>query len=124
MLDLAGIVSDSIVDGPGYRFTVFVQGCPHGCPGCHNPQTHDIVGGYEADTEELLKELAANTLEQGITLSGGEPFCQCDAMIERAYHLIRDFYDDSIWERCKEQRLKEYREVYHKVGLDEYKPCI
>ena len=49
---------------------------------------------------------------------------ECDVMIKRAYHLIRDFYDDSIWERCKEQRLKEYRAVYHKVGLDEYKPCI
>lgn len=49
---------------------------------------------------------------------------ECDVMIKRAYHLIRDFYDDSIWERCKEQRLKEYREVYHKVELDEYKPWI
>ena len=45
-------------------------------------------------------------------------------MIERAYHLIRDYYDDNTWKRCKEQRIKEYREVYHKVGLDEYKPCI
>lgn len=49
---------------------------------------------------------------------------ECDAIIKRAYHLIRDFYDDNTWERCKEQRLKEYRGVYHKVGLDEYKPCI
>ena len=49
---------------------------------------------------------------------------ECDAMMDRAYHLIRDCYDDALWERCKEQRMKEYRWVYHKVGLDEYKPCI
>ena len=49
---------------------------------------------------------------------------ECDTMVERAYHLIRDYYDDNTWKRCKEQRIKEYREVYHKVGLDEYKPCI
>lgn len=81
---LAGVTRDSIVDGEGLRMVVFVQGCPHHCPGCHNPQTHDPTGGYETDTEELLKELAANTLEQGITLSGGEPFCQCEAMLELA----------------------------------------
>jgi len=49
---------------------------------------------------------------------------ECDAMIDRAYHLIRDYYDDNLWEKCKEQRMKEYRAVYHKVCLDEYKPCI
>jgi len=49
---------------------------------------------------------------------------ECNAMMDRAYHLIRDCYDDALWERCKEQRMKEYRAVYHKVGLDEYKPCI
>ena len=42
---IANTVSDSIVDGPGLRFTVFTQGCPHGCPGCHNPETHDPAGG-------------------------------------------------------------------------------
>ena len=45
---LAGLEPESIVDGPGYRFTVFVQGCPHNCPGCHNPQTHDFSGGHIA----------------------------------------------------------------------------
>ena len=49
---------------------------------------------------------------------------ECDAMMDRAYHLIRDCYNDALWEKCKEQRMKEYRLVYCKVGLDEYKPCI
>ena len=44
---IAGVVRESIVDGPGLRFVVFCQGCPHGCPGCHNEATHDFSGGYD-----------------------------------------------------------------------------
>lgn len=97
---LAGVTHDSIVDGESLRMTVFAQGCPHHCKGCHNPTTHDPAGGYEADAEELLKELAANTLEQGITLSGGEPFCQCAAMLELAkgaHAMGRDVWAYSGW---------------------------
>ena len=73
---LAGIEPASITDGPGFRYTVFVQGCPHKCPGCHNSQTHDFSGGMEADTEMLLEDFAADPLLAGMTFSGGEPFCQ------------------------------------------------
>ena len=52
---IAGTVDDSIVDGPGYRYTVFTQGCPHRCPGCHNPETHDFAGGTTVDTEEIIR---------------------------------------------------------------------
>ena len=87
---LAGKVQDSIVDGPGLRLTVFVQGCPHHCPGCHNPETHDFAAGQEADTEEMLSLLRDNPLLCGVTLSGGEPFCQCTAMeeIARGAHAL------------------------------------
>ena len=47
---IAGTVDDSIVDGPGFRYTVFAQGCPHHCPGCHNPETHDFAGGRAVDS--------------------------------------------------------------------------
>jgi anaerobic ribonucleoside-triphosphate reductase activating protein len=73
---IASTISDSIVDGPGLRFTVFTQGCPHHCPGCHNPDTHDPAGGEEVALEELEGRIAANPLIQGLTLSGGEPFLQ------------------------------------------------
>ena len=73
---IANTVSDSIVDGPGLRFTVFTQGCPHRCPGCHNPGTHDPAGGREVSVAELAAELSGNPLTDGLTLSGGEPFCQ------------------------------------------------
>ena len=48
---IANTVNDSIVDGFGLRFTVFTQGCPHHCPGCHTPDTHDPAGGREVSLE-------------------------------------------------------------------------
>lgn len=75
-LRLAGIVDDSIVDGPGLRYTIFTQGCPHRCPGCHNPQTHDFNGGCVKNINDILEDIKSNPLLTGVTFSGGEPFCQ------------------------------------------------
>lgn len=80
-LRIAGTVQDSIVDGPGIRFVIFTQGCPHHCPGCHNPQTHDFAGGYEVNSEELIQKMEENPLLSGVTFSGGEPFCQAEALV-------------------------------------------
>ena len=76
---IAGIVNDSIVDGPGLRLAIFAQGCPHHCPGCHNPESHDFAGGSDMDTEKISARMDANPLLDGITLTGGEPFEQPDA---------------------------------------------
>lgn len=79
-LRLAGVIRESIVDGPGWRFVVFVQGCPHHCPGCQNPQTHDFDGGYETTVGNIVNAVKENKLLSGITLSGGEPFTQAKAL--------------------------------------------
>lgn len=79
-LRLAGIVRESIVDGPGIRFTVFVQGCPHHCFGCHNAQTHDFSGGFDCDCDKIIAETEKDPLLSGITFSGGEPFCQPEGL--------------------------------------------
>lgn len=76
---IAGLVNDSVVDGPGLRLTVFTQGCPHHCMGCHNPQSHDFDGGEVVDTDSILETARDNILLDGITLSGGEPFAQAEA---------------------------------------------
>ena len=81
---ISGIVDESIVDGPGFRTTVFVQGCPHHCPGCHNPQTHAFDAGTWMDTDDIVRTILQNPLLDGVTLSGGEPFCQCDACADIA----------------------------------------
>ena len=92
---LSGIVNDSIVDGPGLRLAVFMQGCPYACPGCHNPDTHDLLGGREADTAEVREMLLKNPLLDGLTLSGGEPLMQPEAAREMA--AIAKAMGLSVW---------------------------
>ena len=75
-MKIAGLVQDSIVDGPGLRFVVFTQGCSIRCEGCHNPYTWDPSGGTEMSLEEIIDEMLSNPLTDGLTLSGGEPFDQ------------------------------------------------
>ena len=92
---ISGTVSESIVDGPGLRYVVFVQGCPHNCPGCHNPQTHDFSGGKIVDTDELLAECIEDPLIKGVTFSGGEPFCQAEPLYVLGKQLKERGYD--LW---------------------------
>lgn len=75
-LRLAGIEPESIVDGPGVRLALFFQGCPHRCPGCHNPETHDPRGGSPVRMEQVLALVDASRGLDGVTISGGEPFMQ------------------------------------------------
>ncbi len=86
-LRIAGIVRESIVDGEGLRFVIFGQGCPHRCPGCHNPQTHDFSGGTVVPFSRLLSEIRKNPLLKGVTFSGGEPFCQAEAFARLARQI-------------------------------------
>ncbi len=121
-LRIAGTVNDSIVDGPGIRYTIFTQGCPHHCPGCHNPQTHDFADGQDADVENILKEIFNNPILSGVTFSGGEPFCQAEALLpiaeaikEKGKHLM--IYTGYLLEHLQKmenagvQRLLELADV-------------
>ena len=93
MVKLAGIVPDSIVDGPGLRTTLFAQGCPHHCPGCHNPETWSFEGGNEADVDTILGIVRFNPLSRGVTFSGGEPFAQAEGFAEIAKALKAGGYE-------------------------------
>ena len=88
---IADIVGESIVDGPGFRMTVFTQGCPHHCEGCHNPHTHAFDGGRVVTVGEIVDKFKKNPLLSGVTLSGGEPFCQPEACAEiaKAVHDLK-----------------------------------
>ena len=84
---IAGVVRESIVDGPGLRFTVFCQGCPHDCKGCHNMATHDFSGGYDCEISKIMDAIDQNPLLDGVTFSGGEPMCQPEAFYNLAVQV-------------------------------------
>lgn len=92
---LYGAVPDSIVDGPGLRYGVFVQGCTHRCPGCHNPESQPVGGGTLTTVDAVLDDIRANGLIHDVTLSGGEPFEQAVACAELARRLKEEGY--GIW---------------------------
>ncbi len=99
-LRIAGVVKESIVDGKGIRYTVFTQGCPHHCKGCHNPQTWAFEGGEITTPETLFEDFRKNPLLKGVTFSGGEPFCQPQPLAELArlvHSLGKDVTAYSGW---------------------------
>lgn len=80
-------MEDSIVDGEGIRAVIWTQGCLHKCPGCHNPQTHDIDGGFELDIEDVKEQIDSLEGQDGITFSGGDPFYQVEPCLELAKYI-------------------------------------
>lgn len=82
---IAGIVRDSIVDGPGVRDVVFFQGCGKRCKNCHNPDTWDYQGGCHRFVWDVVKELSDSSND--VTISGGEPIDQFEELLELCRQL-------------------------------------
>lgn len=96
-INVADIVYDSIVDGPGLRITLFVQGCDHHCPGCHNPQLQGI-GGYLITPEDLAREITKGCPDPiNLTLSGGEPMLQADGLTQLIRRLKEINANINVW---------------------------
>ena len=94
-LAVSHIQKDSIVDGEGIRSVIWTQGCPHHCPGCHNPETHNINNGEIVDVKDVMKEIDALEGQDGVTFSGGDPMmqpAQCAVLAE--YCHINGF---NVW---------------------------
>lgn len=107
MLNLSGIISDSIVDGPGIRTTIFSQGCPHHCPGCHNPETWAFGIGTDMPLEAILDIVKSNPLCRGVTFSGGEPFAQAAAFARLAKRLKGEGYEVASYSGYTFEQLLE-----------------
>lgn len=113
---LAGVVRESIVDGPGLRFTVFCQGCPHGCEGCHNPATHDFEGGYDCEISKIIAAVDENPLLDGVTFSGGEPMCQPEAFTVLAKELKKRNLNIMVYTGYTYEELLRLAETRPAVG--------
>lgn len=79
---ISGTLPCSFINGEGARYVVFTQGCVHHCPGCQNPETWDFTGGTEVSPADIAADFLSRRLLDGITLSGGDPFCQQEACLE------------------------------------------
>ena len=121
MLDLAGIAGDSIVDGPGIRTTVFAQGCPHRCSGCHNPETWEFGCGTPTPAEAVVEIVRANPLCRGVTFSGGEPFAQAAEFAALARLLKEHGYEVASYSGYTFEELlngtAEQRELLESIDI-------
>lgn len=75
----AGLMENDFSDGSGVCVSLWTQGCPHRCPGCHNPQTWDFNGGYDVPDSirgEIIKAICANNITRNFSILGGEPLCE------------------------------------------------
>lgn len=75
-MKISGFYDESISNGIGWRAVLFVSGCPHKCPGCHNKEAQDYNNGEEFNKAEILSKIKNNSILKGVTISGGEPLCK------------------------------------------------
>ena len=94
-ISILEIVEDTTVDGPGFRTSVYSSGCPHHCPGCHNPQSWDIENGHAVEIEEILKVILADPFAD-VTFSGGDPMFQPEGFTALA-KAIKQQSNKNIW---------------------------
>ena len=118
----APVQFDSIVDGEGLRAVVWTQGCPHGCPGCHNPQTHAFDGGTSVASESILDQLKAHFYLDGVTFSGGEPMAQaaaCGELAQAVHHLGMNVwcYTGYTWEALMEAQDPDQRMFLEQIDV-------
>lgn len=95
MIQVLDIVEDTMVDGPGFRTSIYCAGCLHKCPGCHNPQSWNPSGGRAMTTEQVMEIIEADPYAD-VTFTGGDPMYQAEGFTELA-RAIRHKTQKTIW---------------------------
>lgn len=96
MLQILNIIEDTMVDGPGFRTSIYCAGCRHKCPGCHNPQSWDFSGGYTVSTDDVMRVIEADPFAN-VTFSGGDPMYQPEGFAELARAIHQRTPEKTIW---------------------------
>ncbi len=94
-INISGFNYSSIVDGPGVRFTIYMQGCIHHCVGCHNPSTWSLANNQLYTIEEIIQLVENEAMNNNITISGGDPLLFPELTIKLARILKHKGYN--IW---------------------------
>lgn len=97
VIKCSGWKKDSTVDGPGIRSVLFVQGCSRHCPGCHNSTTHNPQAGKSMDVEEIFQRIRSSCSYKKITISGGEPLEQPEAVFQLLTKLKKDGFNTCLY---------------------------
>ena len=95
MISVLSIIEDTMVDGPGFRTSIYCAGCRHECVGCHNPQSWDFQGGHAMTTDEVMRIIEADPYAN-VTFSGGDPMYQPEGFAELA-RAIKERTTKDIW---------------------------
>lgn len=95
-LQVLDIVMDTVVDGPGLRASIYLAGCYHKCPGCHNPQSWDMNGGKEMEVDEIV-EILKQSGHTKFTITGGDPFYQPIGLLELVVRIRKEIPGSNIW---------------------------
>ena len=95
MIRVLDILEDTMVDGPGFRTSIYCAGCSHQCKGCHNPQSWAFDGGREMTTAQIMKIIMADPFAN-VTFSGGDPMYQAAGFAELA-RAIHEYTNKDIW---------------------------
>ena len=95
MIRVLDVIEDTMVDGPGFRTSIYCAGCNHQCKGCHNPQSWAFEQGREMTTQELMQIIEADPYAN-VTFSGGDPMYQAAGFAELA-QAIHSRTQKDIW---------------------------